>query len=80
MTAKELIETLKRILDDRDGEDIDVRMDIDFENSYGISSVSVVDDMFDDGKDVVVLFSPEADEACEKYDPRLKIPQKKGLN
>jgi hypothetical protein len=31
MTAKELIETLEEILDERDGEDLDVRMDIDFE-------------------------------------------------
>jgi hypothetical protein len=78
MTAKELIEILEQILDERDGEDLDVRMDVDFEMSYGIWSVRAVDDI--DGEDLVLLFSPEADDACEKYDPRLKIPEKKGLN
>jgi hypothetical protein len=79
MTAKELIKTLEQILDER-GEDLDVRMDVDFENSYGIAAVSVFNGIMDDGEDIVLLQSPEAEDACEKYDPRLKAPEKKGLN
>jgi hypothetical protein len=81
MTAKELIETLEHILGDRDGEDLDVRMDIDFfDRSYGIGSVSVIADIMADGEDIVLLQSHEAADASERYDPRLKIPEKKGLN
>jgi hypothetical protein len=39
--------------DERDGEDIDVRMEIDFESSYGITAVNLIDDMFNDGEDVL---------------------------
>jgi hypothetical protein len=80
MTAKQLIETLEKILGKRDGEDLDVRMDIDFEASYGIAAVSVVSNILDDVNDIALLQSPQAADAWEKYDPRLKIPEKKGLN
>jgi hypothetical protein len=80
MTAKELIGTLEQILGERDGDDLDVRMDIDFERSYGIGAVSVINDIMADGEDIVLLQSHEAADASEKYDPRLKVPEKKGLN
>jgi hypothetical protein len=81
MTAKELIKTLDQILDDRDGEDLDVRMDIDFfDRSYGIGAVSVIADIMADGEDIVLLQSHEASDASEIYDTHLKIPEKKGLN
>ena len=30
-----------------------------------------------DGKDVLILASPEAADACENYDPRLRCPRRK---
>jgi hypothetical protein len=41
-------------------------------------SHTVVDDMDGDGKDVLILASPEAADACENYDPRLRYPRRKG--
>ena len=81
MTAKELIENLELILGDRDGEDLDVRMDVDFfDRSYGIGGVSVIADIMADGVDIVLLQSHEAADANKRYDPGLKVPKKKGLN
>jgi hypothetical protein len=80
MTAKELIETLEKILQDRDDGDLDVRIDIDFEKTFGIGAVSVISDIMADGEDIVLLQSHEAADASDRYDPRLKVPEKKGLN
>lgn len=80
MTAKELIQALDQILDDRDGEDIEVRMDVDFQKSYGICSFSVEEDVLINHGDLLVIHSFEAEEACEKYDPNLPIPDITGLN
>ena len=80
MTAKELIEVLEAILDEREGKDLDIRMDVNFEASYGIWSATVFEGLHDDGEDILILSSPEAEEAAMKYDPRLKIPEEIGLN
>jgi hypothetical protein len=79
MTAKELINILEQILEDRGGEDLEVRMDVDFQVSHSICSVAVLPG-FGTQEDFVRLCSSDADDACAKHDPRLKIPEKKGLN
>ena len=75
MTATELIERLQDILADRDGKDVQVRMDVDSIYSYSIFDATPLGD-FQGEPDVVVLQSPECIDALLKNE----CPENVGLN
>jgi hypothetical protein len=62
MTATKLIERLQDILSNRDGKDVQVRMDVDSIYSYSILDATPLGD-FQAEPDVVVLQSPECIDA-----------------
>jgi hypothetical protein len=62
MTATKLIERLQDILSNRDGKDVQVRMDVDSIYSYSIFDATPLGD-FQGEPDVVVLQSPECIDA-----------------
>jgi hypothetical protein len=75
MTATELIERLQDILADRDGKDVQVRMDVDSLYSYSIFDATPLMDFLGE-PDVVVLQSPECIDALLKNE----CPENVGLN
>jgi hypothetical protein len=76
MTATELISRLQNILAKRDGEDLEVRLDVDFDCSYSIFNITLHDGS-DEDEDEVILQSPECVEAILKYDPN-GVPRERG--
>jgi hypothetical protein len=81
MTATELIGHLQGFLDERDGEDIEVRLDVDFDKHYPIIEITLLEDVSElDGSDVVMLQSMECVEAALRYDPRMVCPKNVSLN
>jgi hypothetical protein len=81
MTATEFIEQLENILTQRDGEDVEIRMDVDFIGHHSVINVMLRDDLYGESEqDVVMLQSLECVEAMEKFDPRFVCPANAYLN
>lgn len=76
MTARELITTLEEILEKRNGEDLPVRIDIDFQRMFDLSSVVLLDDLKDD-EDHICLGTPRTDNFIELYDKGLWVDEDK---
>lgn len=80
MTVTELIEHLQGFLDERGGEDVEVRLDVDFNKHYPIIDLVFVEDLHGlDGSDAIVLQSLECLQAMKNYEPKF-MRQNPALN
>jgi hypothetical protein len=70
MSAKEIIIELQNVLEERDGEDLEVTLDVDFQFRHCISHVAYLADLNDE-PDHIVISSISAVEEIDKYDAGL---------
>lgn len=80
MTVTELIAELQAILDKRDGEDLEVRLDVDFISNHSVCSVDGFENFDGGSEDIVILASYTAVQAAIRYEPRLQMPEHPELN
>ena len=64
-TAKELIAKLSSVLEARDGEDLELILDVDFQRKHYISRITAMEDL-SSSPDQVVISSFEAEEEYKK--------------
>jgi hypothetical protein len=77
VTATELIKQLEDILAQRDGEDIEVRLNINFYQHSNIQDVLLLDE---NEPNVVMLCSLECFQAIEQYGVGVRCPENVCLN
>jgi hypothetical protein len=74
MTATQLISALQAIIDERDGEDIDIKID-DGNKYHELVTTFCISDVLElDGADAAILATPFAYMAYEHFDAGLSCP------